>query len=136
MTSLSRRQVVAAGAAVPTLGLVAACGNESTSTPVATPSVETGELIGAAADVPVGGCAVYADRKVVVTQPTEGEFKAFSGVCTHQGCLVSSAPEGDIPCRCHMSFFSPTDGSVVSGPAESPLAAVEIVVEGGEIRAV
>ncbi|MFC6155023.1 Rieske (2Fe-2S) protein [Nocardioides yefusunii] len=135
-STFSRRQVVAAGAAVPALGLVTACGSETGGTEVAAPEVEAGELIGAASDVPVGSCKVFSDPKVVVTQPTAGEFKAFSAVCTHQGCLVSSAPDGNIPCRCHMSFFSPTDGSVVDGPAKGPLTAVDITVADGEIRVV
>lgn len=135
MTSMNRRTVLGVGAAVPVAGGLTACGG-SDSAPVATPSVPTGELIGTTQDVPVGGCAVFPDSKIVVTQPEEGEYKAFSAVCTHQGCLVSSASEGDIPCRCHMSRFSPQDGSVVSGPADASLPAVEITVDGTDIRAV
>ena len=83
--------------------------------------------------MPVGGCFVASDAKVVVTQPTKGDFKAFSAVCTHQGCLVETSSEGDIPCPCHGSKFSLDDGSPVSGPASSPLAAVEITVDGDSI---
>ena len=71
--------------------------------------------------------------KVVVTQPTEGDFKAFTAVCTHQGCLVETSTEGDIPCPCHSSKFSLEDGSPVSGPASAPLAPVEITVDGDSI---
>ena len=39
--------------------------------------------------MPVGGGKIFAAEKVVVTQPTEGDFKAFSAVCTHQGCVVA-----------------------------------------------
>ena len=83
--------------------------------------------------VPVGGCFVNADAKVVVTQPTEGDFKAFSAVCTHQGCLVESSSDGEIPCPCHLSHFSLEDGSPMSGPASAPLAPVEITVDGDSI---
>ena len=92
-----------------------------------------GDVFAKAADVPVGGCAVYEDVKLVVTQPVEGEFKCFSAVCTHQGCLVSSASDGVIPCNCHSSQFSLQDGSPQAGPATAPLEAVEIVVDGGNI---
>ena len=81
----------------------------------------------------MGGCAVFADEKVVVTQPVEGEFKAFSSVCTHQGCTVSASSDGVIPCGCHGSEFSLEDGSVLDGPATAPLAEVTITVDGDSI---
>jgi Rieske Fe-S protein len=68
----------------------------------------------------------------VVTQPTAGEFKAFSGVCTHQGCLVSGVTD-TIDCSCHGSKFDLADGSVTSGPASSPLGEVGITVDGDQI---
>jgi Rieske Fe-S protein len=85
------------------------------------------------ADIPEGGGKVFADRKVVVTQPTAGEFKAFSATCTHQGCAVKSVADGVINCPCHNSNFSISDGSVRSGPATEPLPAVEITVSGDSI---
>jgi Rieske Fe-S protein len=81
----------------------------------------------------VGGGAIFADRQVVVTQPTAGQFKAFSSTCTHEGCTVSQVSDGTINCPCHGSRFSATDGSVVRGPAESPLPAKNIQVEGDSI---
>jgi nitrite reductase/ring-hydroxylating ferredoxin subunit len=53
-----------------------------------------GAVVGSTADVPEGGGTVFKEQKVVVTQPKEGEFKAFSAVCTHQGCLVSKVEPG------------------------------------------
>jgi nitrite reductase/ring-hydroxylating ferredoxin subunit len=49
-----------------------------------------GSVVGPKSDVPEGGGVVFRDQKVVVTQPEPGEFKAFTAVCTHQGCLVDS----------------------------------------------
>lgn len=80
-----------------------------------------GEVLVKAADVPVGGGTVITDKKVVVTQPKAGEFKAFSAVCTHQGCLVNSVSDGTINCPCHGSKFRITDASVAHGPAKKPL---------------
>ncbi|QNP73552.1 Rieske (2Fe-2S) protein [Streptomyces roseirectus] len=85
------------------------------------------------ADIPVGGGKIFADRKVVVTQPATGEFKAFSAVCTHQGCTVSAVTDGAITCPCHESAFSITDGAVKSGPAPRPLPAKDITVKDGTI---
>ena len=87
----------------------------------------------ATSDVPVGGGTILTDQKVVVTQPTAGEFKAFTAVCTHQGCLVASVADGVITCPCHGSTFSAADGAVISGPAPSPLAAVPVTVSGTQI---
>lgn len=91
------------------------------------------EPLASTADIPEGGGKVFADREVVVTQPTAGEFKAFSATCTHQGCAVKSISDGAINCPCHNSNFSITDGSVQSGPATQPLPAVEISVSGDSI---
>ena len=92
------------------------------------------EAAGAAkAEVPVGGGVILQGRKVVITQPVEGTFKAFSAVCTHQGCVVSSVADGKINCACHGSVFSAADGSVETGPATSPLASVNVSVSGDQI---
>ncbi|MFD3734572.1 Rieske (2Fe-2S) protein [Streptomyces sp. NPDC058632] len=93
----------------------------------------TGAALASVADIPEGGGKVFADSKVVVTQPTAGEFKAFSATCTHQGCAVKSVADGVINCPCHNSNFSITDGSVQSGPATKPLPAMEITVNGDSI---
>jgi Rieske Fe-S protein len=84
-------------------------------------------------DVPVGGGKILADKKIVITQPRAGSFEAFSAVCTHQGCTVSSVSGGTINCPCHGSKFSITNGSVVTGPAASALAPVSIKVQGTSI---
>ena len=83
--------------------------------------------------VPVGGGEVLADEKIVVTQPKAGTFAAFTAVCTHLGCIVDSVAGGTINCPCHGSKFSITNGSVVNGPATSPLAPVGIKVKGSSI---
>jgi Rieske Fe-S protein len=85
------------------------------------------------ADIPVGGGKVLADKKIVITQPQAGSFDAFTAVCTHQGCIVGSVTGGTINCPCHGSKFNITNGSVVNGPAASPLAPVGIKVQGTSI---
>jgi Rieske Fe-S protein len=84
-------------------------------------------------EVPVGGGKILTDKKIVITQPRAGSFEAFTAVCTHQGCIVSSVSGGTINCPCHGSKFSVTNGSVVTGPAPSPLAPVSIKVQGTSI---
>ena len=85
--------------------------------------------------VPDGGGTIISGKNIVITQPQAGTFKAFTAVCTHQGCIVNSVSGGTINCPCHGSKFSIKDGSVVAGPAPSPLAAVAIKVEGTSIVA-
>jgi Rieske Fe-S protein len=84
-------------------------------------------------DVPVGGGTILTDKKIVITQPQSGTFKAFTAVCTHAGCTVGSVSGGTINCPCHGSKFNIATGAVVNGPAASPLAPVNIQVQGTSI---
>ncbi|MQL67165.1 Rieske (2Fe-2S) protein [Streptomyces vinaceus] len=92
-----------------------------------------GTPLASTADIPEGGGKVFADQRVVVVQPSAGEFKAYSATCTHQGCAVKSVSDGLINCPCHNSNFSVTDGSVSSGPATEPLPEVRITLDGDSI---
>ncbi|PZG09682.1 iron-sulfur protein [Nonomuraea aridisoli] len=132
---------------------VAACGGTDTAQPAGQPASSApatesgapqsgtpqssapqgGTALAKTADIPVGGGTIFKDQKIVVTQPTEGEFKAFSATCTHQGCAVGSVEDGAIVCPCHGSTFAIADGAVTNGPAEQPLPAQQITVEGDQI---
>jgi Rieske Fe-S protein len=145
--SLDRRRVLgvaaAAGLGAP---LLAACGQNSdatsdtsasaSSTPTAGNTASAGgsggQLVATSA-VPLDGGVVIQDKKIVVTQPTKGDFKAFTAVCTHMGCIVNQVSDNTIMCPCHGSQYSAEDGSVKGGPAPRPLAPVNIKVKGGEI---
>jgi Rieske Fe-S protein len=94
--------------------------------------VAAGALSGTSA-IPVGGGKIFPAKLVVVTQPSAGQFKAFSAVCTHMGCTVSQIADGRIDCPCHGSEYSITDGAVLRGPAPKPLPAKQIKVTGDSI---
>jgi len=143
--------VIVAGAGLTGLAaLVAACGGGSesagSSQAAGTGGAEAGSggasgggsggasgAIARTADIPVGGGRVFQDRQVVIVQPTEGQFKAYDALCTHQGCPVDRVADGAIICPCHNSRFSVADGSPQQGPATQPLAERQITVTGDEI---
>lgn len=102
-------------------------GDESGASPAA------GQELARTADIPVGGGRIFKDARVVVTQPARGDFKAFSAVCTHQGCIVATVADGTINCACHKSSFAIGDGAVTNGPATEPLPAAKIAVKGDAI---
>lgn len=132
-TTFSRRSVIggtaALGVGVP---LLAACGSEdSAGNDTAAP--KAGTVLTTTSEVPVGGGVILAKEGLVVTQPEQGTFKAFSSKCTHQGCEVTKVTEGSIDCPCHGSKFSISDGSVQAGPASSALPETKVSVDGQDI---
>ena len=93
----------------------------------------TGTVLGAASEIPLGGGEIYTAAKVVVTQPARGQYKAFSAVCTHVGCIMSAVTNRTIDCPCHGSQFKITNGAVITGPAPSPLPPKQIKIVGGNV---
>jgi Rieske Fe-S protein len=93
-----------------------------------------GSVVAALADVPVGGSlAVDVDGKpYIVAQPESGTVVAFTAICTHQGCKVA-ANKAQLDCPCHGSQFDAFTGEVLHGPAENPLAALEVTIDGENI---
>ena len=92
-----------------------------------------GSALATTSEIPVGSGKIFTSEKIVVTQPNSGDFKAFSAVCTHMGCIVSTISNGTIDCPCHGSQYSISTGAVVGGPAPSPLPAQTIKVTGSNI---
>ena len=153
--SLSTRRGVLAGVGLVGLAsAITACGaGGSSSTPAAggtTPAAAANSGTGSAAaggassapaanalaatsQIPVGSGMIFSGPQVVVTQPSAGEFKAFSAVCTHMGCIVNQISNGTIDCPCHGSQYSITTGDVVAGPAPRPLPAKQIKVSGSSV---
>ncbi|MGL5808723.1 MAG: Rieske (2Fe-2S) protein [Nocardioides sp.] len=141
------RGVATAGLGVP---LLAACGGEvddggpqpdaSAESSASEPATDTptGKL-GTTADIPVNGGKVFEDEKVVVVQPTEGEFKAYEAVCPHQKCVFTEVTDNTIKCGgCHKAEFASADGANTAGPNGSAatlpgLGEVGITVDGDSI---
>ena len=144
----TRRALFVGAGAVGATAFLTACGSDDggdTGAP-ADPGADASEDPGATEDpgggaaplgkvseIPVGGGAIFAGAQVVVTQPTEGTFKGFRSICTHQGCPIAGVDSGTINCTCHGSKFSLEDGTPRNGPATRPLATRDVRVEGDNI---
>lgn len=108
--------------------------SEEVPTPSEAPNGQKSAIqVASTTDVPVGGGLVVAKDNIVITQPAAGEFKAFSAVCPHVGCLLDKVANGTINCPCHGSTFRISDGSVVTGPATQALTPVAVTVANGMI---
>ncbi|MER7625617.1 Rieske (2Fe-2S) protein [Streptomyces sp. NPDC126503] len=137
MGAVARRTVVSAAGGAGLAAVLAACGG-GTGEPRDPDGKEDGgggesAVLATIGEVPVGGGKVVAGHGVVITQPKQGEFKAFSSTCPHAGCTVGRVEAGAIVCPCHQSRFDLSDGSVTSGPAKEPLPPMPIQVLGEEI---
>ncbi|AGB21809.1 Rieske Fe-S protein [Mycobacterium sp. JS623] len=143
---ISRQKVLLGAGLGLVTAIVAACSTYGKKTEAASESATTtaapapsasggsgapaGKVIAKTADVPVGSGVIV--NEVVVTQPTAGVFKGFSSTCTHKGCTVDKIADGTIDCPCHGSKFN-LDGTVAKGPADKPLPAENISVQGDSI---
>jgi Rieske Fe-S protein len=136
--SPSRRQVLVGAGAGAGLAVLAACSSDGavpgvSPTPTG-PVVPPGTELTATSAVPVGGAVgvTVGDAPVLVTQPQEGVFFAFSAVCTHQGCTVNPG-EGELLCPCHQSRYDLRTAQVLGGPAPEPLPEISVRVEDGTV---
>lgn len=129
---VSRKSViVGAGVGLAAATLAACSGGDSGDSGDEVSGAASEELT-TTADVPVGSGIIVGET--IITQPVAGDFKAFSAVCTHSGCLINAVADGTLNCPCHGSKFS-LDGAVVRGPAARPLTEETITVQGDSIVA-
>ncbi|MCB5292149.1 ubiquinol-cytochrome c reductase iron-sulfur subunit [Arthrobacter sp. SO3] len=136
--SLPRRSLLLGAGAVGGSALaLSACAASTTETPASTasaaPSAPAGTAVrvGKLGDVEVGGTVTgkIEGKTVVIFRKDEKTVLAYDATCTHAGCPVAPAGE-DFECPCHGSSFKGSDGSVVNGPARSPLAKLNAAIDG------
>ena len=126
---MSRRRLFGTAGAAATVTAASACQTEGP----APQEVRRGHVVGQTTDVPDGGGAVFSHSKLVVTQPEEGEYKAFSAQCTHGGCTVQEVEDEVIRCLCHGSEFDYVTGEPLVGPAQEPLDPFTVTIDGTDI---
>jgi nitrite reductase/ring-hydroxylating ferredoxin subunit len=68
---------------------------------------------------------------VMIIQVQRGSYIALSAVCTHAGCEVADANASTLGCGCHGAIFDKADGSVLQGPAKTPLKRYDLVEREG-----
>jgi cytochrome b6-f complex iron-sulfur subunit len=75
----------------------------------------------------------YGNRPGLLVRSGDGNYSAFSAVCTHLNCTVQyRSRDHDIWCACHNGVYN-LQGGNVSGPPPRPLEQFEVHVRGKEI---
>jgi Rieske Fe-S protein len=142
----TRRALVTGICGAACAAALTACGSGggSTAPPAASPASAPGAPVPLTApgtapalitrsDIPVGGGRIFPEYRLVVTQPAAGDLRAFTAICTHDGCMLAGVTGATINCPCHGSRFAITDGAVINGPAMRALTPRKIGVQGDSI---
>jgi len=110
-----------------------ASSNSQPQTPVnvSNPVAPTSRLLANATNIPPNQSMTINDPTfgpVLLIHLDNGQFVAYSPICTHAGCQVQFDPSAkDIACPCHGAVFDPYhNAQVLGGPAPYPLQAISI----------
>jgi thiosulfate dehydrogenase [quinone] large subunit len=95
------------------------------------PSTQTRPIIANGANIPPDQSITYNDPStgpIILIHLDNGQFVAYSSICTHAGCQVQFDPSGkEIICPCHGATFDPyNNAQVTGGPAPYPLQKIPI----------
>ncbi len=104
--------------------------------PPRTPEAATRRVIAATKDELAPGTFKifpFGAQPGILIRTADGEYRAFSGVCTHLACTVQYRPERkDIWCACHDGIYD-LHGGNVSGPPPRPLEHYQVHEVGEEV---
>ena len=110
--------------------ILAGCGDGSPVQPagdtpiqidISTSAFQPLATVGGVVTVDPGDVSGLSGKGVFIIRDSDTSVVVLDRTCTHQGCQVDAFAENGIAtCPCHGSRFS-TTGSVVNGPAASPL---------------
>jgi thiosulfate dehydrogenase [quinone] large subunit len=98
----------------------------------------SGTRIGPVTAVPVGEAAQFRDpatgNPAWMVRLSQGDFAAFSAVCTHAGCTVQyQANSKEFICPCQGGIYNARTGQVLGGPPPTPLPSIPVQVSHGEL---
>jgi thiosulfate dehydrogenase [quinone] large subunit len=101
------------------------------STPASNAASNSGQLLANASNIPLGQSLTFNDPAVgpvLLIHLDNGQFVAYSSICTHAGCQVQFDPSSnDIVCPCHGAVYDPANNAqVLAGPAPYPLQKIPI----------
>ncbi len=104
----------------------------------ATVAAANGPVLAALSAIPVGEAKAFivpgTKQSAYLVHEADGSVKAFSAICTHQGCEVSYSKANQLfVCPCHGAQFDASTGAVVRGPARRALASFKVLVDNGNI---
>jgi nitrite reductase/ring-hydroxylating ferredoxin subunit len=72
-------------------------------------------------------------KKILITQPKKGTFKAFVAVCTHAGSALNGATNNEIVCQSHGARFDASTG-MAKAVAPRALQKVTVSVSGSSVK--
>lgn len=136
---ISRRGVIASAVGVSAVAALAACTPEVADLGVSAepeePSTGGPIVVCKITDIPIGSGKKFdvAGIPILITQPSVGQFRGFSAICTHAGFVMNNVANSEIKCDNHGALYSAEDGSVLSGPAPRALGKVEVTVDGDDV---
>lgn len=124
--SVTRRNILKAAA----IGLGALGFSASAEAAMAASTVVK---VGKATAIPVKSGKSYTlkGKYIIITQPKKGVFKAFTGICTHEGERITAVSGTNMVCRAHGASFNSTTGKVTGGPASRSLKTYKVVNKSG-----
>lgn len=98
---------------------------------VSNPGASAGKVLATAQSVPTDSSLLLDDPTwgpLLLIHLDNGQFVAYSDICTHAGCQVNFNPSDKlIECPCHGAVFDPYHAAqVLGGPAPSPLTRIPI----------
>jgi Rieske Fe-S protein len=92
--------------------------------------------IGDKSTVPPGTGKLFKFGSIpgIITCTKDGEYHAFSAICTHLGCTVQFRDDKqEIWCACHGGCYDAASGKNIAGPPPKPLKPLKVDVLDGKI---